>query len=85
VGYDFMHHPLIAFPPPPLSSTHLLLANHQYRAKNDHWNGIAGGFCAGATLARNSGPWGCMLGGMGFAAFSAVIDMWMRKTPSEEP
>ncbi|BEI83696.1 hypothetical protein CcaverHIS002_0403000 [Cutaneotrichosporon cavernicola] len=56
-----------------------------YRAKNDHWNGIAGGFCAGATLARKSGPWGCLLGGLGFAAFSAVIDLYMRKVPTEEP
>ncbi|GMK58958.1 hypothetical protein CspeluHIS016_0604000 [Cutaneotrichosporon spelunceum] len=56
-----------------------------YRAKNDHWNGIGGGFCAGATLARNSGPWGALLGGLGFAAFSVAIEAYMRRVPAEEP
>lgn len=45
-------------------------------------NSVAAGFVAGGVLARNSGPKGALLGGLGFAAFSAVIDFWMkRETP----
>lgn len=45
-------------------------------------NAIGAGFIAGGVLARNSGPKGAVLGGLGFAAFSAVIDFWMkRETP----
>lgn len=45
-------------------------------------NAVGAGFIAGGVLARNSGPKGAVLGGLGFAAFSAVIDFWMkRETP----
>jgi len=56
-----------------------------YRARNDMGNAVAAGFIAGGVLARNSGPKGALLGGIGFAAFSAVIDWWMkRETPEED-
>ncbi|KAK1926772.1 mitochondrial import inner membrane translocase subunit TIM22 [Papiliotrema laurentii] len=54
-----------------------------YRAKNDHWNGLAGGFCAGATLARSSGIVGMLGGGAAFAAFSGAIEWYLRKAPAD--
>jgi import inner membrane translocase subunit TIM22 len=44
---------------------------------------VAGGFCAGAALARTSGIRGAIGGGAAFAAFSGVIDLWIRKEPAE--
>ncbi|CAO1639336.1 unnamed protein product [Sympodiomycopsis kandeliae] len=55
-----------------------------YRAKNDMVNPIAGGFVTGGILARNAGPQGIMAGAVGFAAFSAAIDLYMRRQPSDE-
>jgi import inner membrane translocase subunit TIM22 len=56
---------------------------HQYRAKNDMVNPIAAGFVAGGVLARNSGPKAALGGGLAFAAFSAAIDLFLRREPSE--
>ncbi|KAJ9105929.1 Mitochondrial import inner membrane translocase subunit tim22 [Naganishia adeliensis] len=54
-----------------------------YRAKNDIYNAVAGGFLSGAVLARSSGIRAALGGGAAFAAFSAVIDLWIRKEPAE--
>jgi mitochondrial import inner membrane translocase subunit TIM22 len=58
-------------------------ASTQYRAKNDMVNPVAGGFVVGGILARNSGPKGALLGGLGFGAFSAAIDMFLRRETAE--
>ncbi|OAX38053.1 Tim17-domain-containing protein [Rhizopogon vinicolor AM-OR11-026] len=55
-----------------------------YRAKNDMVNPIAAGFVAGGVLARNSGPKAVLGGGLAFAAFSAAIDLFMRREPSDD-
>jgi import inner membrane translocase subunit TIM22 len=55
----------------------------QFRAKNDIYNSVAGGFLAGATLSRSGGIKAAIGGGAAFAAFSAVIDLWIRKQPAE--
>jgi len=55
----------------------------QYRAKNDIYNSIASGFVAGGVLARNSGPKAALAGGIGLAAFSAAIDLFIRREPPE--
>ncbi|GAA6061006.1 hypothetical protein JCM10212_001062 [Sporobolomyces blumeae] len=56
-----------------------------FRAKNDIYNSIWSGMISGAVLARNSGPKSMLLGGMGFAAFSAAIDSYLRRdTPDED-
>lgn len=55
----------------------------QYRAKNDMVNPVAAGFIAGGVLARNAGPKAAFGGGVAFAAFSAVIDLFIRREPSE--
>ncbi|KAI0941651.1 hypothetical protein AcW1_003479 [Taiwanofungus camphoratus] len=54
-----------------------------YRAKNDMVNPVAAGFIAGGVLARNAGPKAAFGGGVAFAAFSAVIDLFIRREPSE--
>ncbi|KAI0688169.1 Tim17/Tim22/Tim23/Pmp24 family-domain-containing protein [Cerioporus squamosus] len=54
-----------------------------YRARNDMVNPIAAGFVAGGVLARNSGPKAVVGGGLAFAAFSAVIDLFLRREPAE--
>ncbi|KAG7562326.1 hypothetical protein FFLO_02218 [Filobasidium floriforme] len=54
-----------------------------FRAKNDIYNSVAGGFLAGATLSRSGGIKAAIGGGAAFAAFSAVIDLWIRKQPAE--
>jgi import inner membrane translocase subunit TIM22 len=46
-------------------------------------NPIAAGFVAGGVLARNSGPKAALGGGLAFAAFSAAIDLFLRREPSE--
>ena len=46
-------------------------------------NPIAGGFVTGAILARNSGPKAAFGGGLAFAAFSAVIDLFLRRETAE--
>ncbi|BGP42040.1 Mitochondrial import inner membrane translocase subunit tim22 [Rhodotorula kratochvilovae] len=55
-----------------------------FRARNDIWNSVYAGMISGAVLARNSGPRAMVLGGMGFAAFSAVIDTYMRSESADE-
>lgn len=54
-----------------------------YRAKNDIYNSVSAGFVAGGVLARNSGPKAMVGGGLAFAAFSTVIDIFFirRETP----
>ena len=47
------------------------------RAKNDLWNGVAGGCITGGVLARSAGPQAVAVGCAGFAAFSAAIDAYM--------
>lgn len=55
----------------------------QYRAKNDITNAVSAGFFAGALLARQSGIKAMVGGGAAFAAFSGVIDWWLRSPPTE--
>ena len=55
----------------------------QYRARDDMTNGIAGGFVTGGILARNSGPKGTLMGAVGFAMFSAAIEMFLRRETRE--
>ncbi|KAL7277773.1 hypothetical protein ACG7TL_008716 [Trametes sanguinea] len=56
-----------------------------YRAKNDMVNPVAAGFVAGGILARNAGPKAVVGGGLAFAAFSAAIDLFLRReTPDED-
>lgn len=55
----------------------------QYRARNDIGNAVAAGFIAGGVLARNTGPKGALWGGLGFAAFSAAIDLFLRRETPE--
>lgn len=66
------------------TSVSSLAPQTQYRAKNDMVNPVAGGFVTGAILARNSGPQAIMAGGIGFAAFSAAIDLYMRKETNSD-
>ncbi|KAH7135791.1 mitochondrial inner membrane translocase subunit Tim17/Tim22/Tim23/peroxisomal protein PMP24 [Dendryphion nanum] len=53
------------------------------RAKNDLWNGVAGGCLTGGILARNAGPQAAAVGCAGFAVFSAAIDAYMRMPEDE--
>lgn len=55
-----------------------------YRAKNDIYNSVGAGFLAGGILARNAGPKAVVGGGLAFAAFSAAIDMFIRREPSDD-
>ncbi|KAI9104518.1 Tim17/Tim22/Tim23/Pmp24 family-domain-containing protein [Phlyctochytrium arcticum] len=49
-----------------------------YRAKNDIWNGVSAGCLTGGALAARAGPKAVGVGCLGFAAFSAAIDYYMR-------
>ena len=53
------------------------------RAKNDLYNGVAGGCLTGGILARNAGPQAAAVGCAGFAVFSAAIDAYMRMPEDE--
>lgn len=53
------------------------------RAKNDLYNGVAGGCLTGGILARNAGPQAVVVGCAGFAVFSAAIDAYMRMPEDE--
>jgi import inner membrane translocase subunit TIM22 len=53
------------------------------RAKNDIWNGIWGGCITGGVLARKAGPQAVAAGCVGFAAFSAAIEGYMRMEEEE--
>ena len=55
----------------------------QYRAKNDMVNPVAAGFLSGGILARSQGPRASLGGAVAFAAFSAAIDLFLRREPSE--
>jgi len=55
-----------------------------YRAKNDMTNAVAAGFVSGGVLARNSGPKAVLGGAFAFAAFSAAIDLFIRRETAEE-
>ena len=46
-------------------------------------NPVVAGFIAGGILARNSGPRAALGGGAAFAAFSAAIDLFIRRESSE--
>ena len=46
-------------------------------------NPIAAGFVAGGILARKSGPKAVLGGGLAFAAFSAAIDLFLRRETAE--
>jgi hypothetical protein len=49
-------------------------------------NSVASGFIAGGILARKSGPRAAFGGGLAFAAFSAAIDLFLRReTPESVP
>lgn len=71
--------------PPSLSQDSLVLITFdlQYRAKNDMTNAVAAGFVSGGILARNSGPKAVLGGAMAFAAFSAAIDLFIRRETAE--
>ncbi|TPX33717.1 hypothetical protein SmJEL517_g03426 [Synchytrium microbalum] len=49
-----------------------------YRAKNDMYNGISAGCMTGGALSARAGPKAMLGGCVGFAAFSAAIDYYMR-------
>ncbi|KAM0793876.1 Tim17/Tim22/Tim23/Pmp24 family-domain-containing protein [Usnea florida] len=49
-----------------------------YRAKNDLTNGISAGCITGGLLGAKAGPQAAAIGCVGFAAFSAAIDSYMR-------
>jgi len=53
------------------------------RGKNDIWNGIAGGVVTGGILARAAGPQAVAFGAVGFGAFSAAIEWYMRSGENE--
>lgn len=52
------------------------------RAKNDLTNSVAAGCITGGILGAKAGPQAAAAGCVGFAAFSAAIDAYMRM-PSE--
>ncbi|KAI9209885.1 mitochondrial import inner membrane translocase subunit tim22 [Polychytrium aggregatum] len=49
-----------------------------YRAKNDIYNGVSAGCFTGAVMSARAGPQAMVGGCIGFAAFSAAIDYWIR-------
>ncbi|TPX38783.1 hypothetical protein SeMB42_g04647 [Synchytrium endobioticum] len=49
-----------------------------YRAQNDMYNGVTAGCLTGGALAARAGPRAMLGGCVGFAAFSAAIDYYMR-------
>ncbi|QHS72030.1 translocation channel protein TIM22 [Saccharomyces paradoxus] len=55
------------------------------RAKNDIYNGVTAGFFTGAGLAYKAGPQAALMGGAGFAAFSAAIDLYMKSEDGRPP
>ena len=52
------------------------------RAKNDLTNSVVAGCITGGVLGLRAGPQAAAVGAVGFAAFSAAIDAYMRM-PSE--
>lgn len=55
----------------------------QYRARNDMVNPVAAGFLSGGILARSQGPRASLGGAVAFAAFSAAIDLFLRRESPE--
>ncbi|KIJ31258.1 hypothetical protein M422DRAFT_783813 [Sphaerobolus stellatus SS14] len=55
-----------------------------YRGRNDIYNAISAGFVTGGVLAHGQGPRAALFSGMGFAAFSAAIDLFLRREPSDD-
>lgn len=55
------------------------------RAKNDIYNGVTAGFFTGAGLAYKAGPQAALMGGAGFAIFSAAIDLYMKSEDGRPP
>lgn len=55
-----------------------------FRAKNDMYNGVAAGCMTGGWLARAAGPQAACVGCLGFAAFSAAIDGYMRMETNDK-
>jgi hypothetical protein len=49
-----------------------------FRAKNDLYNGVAAGCITGGALAAKAGPQAAAAGCLGFAAFSAAIEYYLR-------
>ena len=56
---------------------------YQYRARNDMVNPVAAGFLSGGILARSQGPRASLGGAVAFAAFSAAIDLFLRRETPE--
>ena len=50
-------------------------ALEKLRGVKDMKNAVASGFATGAILAASAGPAAMVIGGAGFAAFSAVIEL----------
>jgi len=46
-------------------------------------NPVAAGFVSGGILARSQGPRAALGGAVAFAAFSAAIDLFLRRETSE--
>ena len=55
------------------------LIHSQYRARSDWKNGVTAGCITGGTLGAKAGPQAAAVGCVGFAAFSAAIDAFMRR------
>lgn len=55
------------------------------RAKNDIYNGVVAGCITGGGLALSSGPQLALIGCAGFAAFSTLIDLYMRSDNAPPP
>lgn len=55
------------------------------RAKNDLYNGLLAGCITGGGLALSSGPQLLLVGCAGFAAFSTLIDLYMRSDQARPP
>ena len=54
-----------------------------FRAKSDLYNSVSAGCITGSLLAYKAGPQAAGLGCVGFAAFSAAIDAYMRMPESD--
>lgn len=66
--------------PPPLITAGGVYATiecflEQVRGKRDMRNAVASGFATGAVLAARAGPQAMFVGGTGFAAFSAGMEL----------
>ncbi|KAK6461145.1 Tim17/Tim22/Tim23/Pmp24 family-domain-containing protein [Scheffersomyces coipomensis] len=55
------------------------------RAKHDIVNGVSSGCITGAALSYKAGPQAAAFGCLGFAAFSAAIDMYMESEARAPP